>query len=553
MQSLSRHASITVLHDDLLWKIFLMNTRIDFADEYHDLPNIPSGHNRPLNVARHCSQVCRRWRSIFLSSSSIWGRLIDLDGLRQKTDEWRKEVVARSGESLLWVYGKVPWDQRIQDFIFALLKRNWGRVQRLLVVDNGNRYQSLSLLNRQIKWAFLNEPAPQLESIRIKLSDMDSALPSWPLLEDCPLLRSFGIFDAVYRFSIGSSWLRNLSSVTFSSEFTTGKVLYALRMMTELVSLTVSNEGTDSGSDNHQLEFYPQISLPKLRMLTLEGDARNAGTLLHCITPAPGCSLSTTWIDMPIPGSNSVDYEQYEQGVSSYIVPYFSLHAPSAVELYFPIDRDVLLLEAIPSTRSDILDYPRRFSIELYPSHLPSSFLVKELITCATFSRVTTLHMPIFIMRAAPRAASDLIYILEAFSSLTTLSTTDVILSSLLCHPQRTAALFPGLIELKLIRPSRMKEERSRRGEVPAHERFLHLRKDVGRPIAVLELGFILELQRDRDHLESELPGLLVKWSTISVDGERCPDEYRCGDEEPEKLRFSRVIQNLNVNLYRGN
>ncbi|KAF9556089.1 hypothetical protein CPC08DRAFT_107509 [Agrocybe pediades] len=118
-----------------------MNTRIDFTDDYHDLPNIPSGQNRPLNVARHCSQVCRRWRLVYLSSCSIWGRIIDLDSLQQTTDEWRKEVMARTGEALLWVYGEVDdWDESKQDIPSDLLKRNWGRIERLLIKDNSNYY-----------------------------------------------------------------------------------------------------------------------------------------------------------------------------------------------------------------------------------------------------------------------------------------------------------------------------------------------------------------------------------------------------------------------------
>ncbi|KAF9556090.1 hypothetical protein CPC08DRAFT_765482 [Agrocybe pediades] len=273
--------------------------------------------------------------------------------------------------------------------------------------------------------------------------------------------------------------------------------------MPELVSLTVFNfEGNDLVSD-HQLSDHPaQISLPKLKVLTLQGDLRNAGTILQCLTPSPDCAVSATWMGMPIPGIDSEsDYEHYEKGIISFIVPYFSLHPPSAIELCFPLDRDILSLESLPSTTSSGLDHPPRFSIELYPYHLHSSSLVKELINSGSFSRVTTLHMPIYIMRTTPGAALDLIYVLEAFSSLTTLSTTDITLQPLLQYPDRMSTLFPVLVTLEVTSRGQ-REWVGWKSDVPPHERFLNLRREIGRSIAVLDLGYILELHRDRDHLD---------------------------------------------------
>ncbi|KAF4613365.1 hypothetical protein D9613_010847 [Agrocybe pediades] len=540
MQASRHRALMPILHDDLLWDIFLLNTHPDFTYHDSDFPVIESGY-RPLTTARHCSQVCRQWRSIYLSSPSIWGRLIYLDSLQQQKDDWWKEVVARTGEASLWVYGEA-WPRNMLDFPFPFLQKNWRRVQRLFITDNSNSGSiTLSPLDRQKMWAFLKEPAPRLESIRICMSGSVTTLPVCQLSDDCPLLRSFGIFDGTYKFPINTSWLRNLSSVAFPHSCTTEEILNALRRMPELVCVTISNfAGTDSEISNHQ--GYPQIILPKLRMLALRGNLRTAGIVLQCIKPSADCCITITrLLNVRVPGGDHLEeYEQYEKGLTSHVMSYFSQHPPSAIKLHFKAhQRDILSLESHPATRSAGLDYYdlQRFAIELYS---PSSSLLQKLIASASFSRVTTLRViPSFIIRTP---APDMVSILEPFTSLTTFSTEDGILRSLLKYPERTAALFPTLVTLEVTR--RWREKPTQQIGVLAHEKFLKLRKEIGRPISILDLGSVLKLQRDRNHFEFEHPGLLVKWSRM-IDGEWRTEEYRCGDGHPEKLRFSSVVEIL--------
>ncbi|KDR80339.1 hypothetical protein GALMADRAFT_153974, partial [Galerina marginata CBS 339.88] len=51
----------------------------------------------PLNTVRLTSQVCSHWREIILGSPIIWASTIELQILRQKSDNWRKEVMRRTG------------------------------------------------------------------------------------------------------------------------------------------------------------------------------------------------------------------------------------------------------------------------------------------------------------------------------------------------------------------------------------------------------------------------------------------------------------------------
>ncbi|KAF9559642.1 hypothetical protein CPC08DRAFT_708686 [Agrocybe pediades] len=98
MQASRDELPISVLHEEVLWKVFLLNTDFGIYSTFE---------SSPLTTARHCSHVRRQWRSIFLSSSVIWGRVVDIEDLGQKKSGWKKEVFTRSGEALLWVYARI--------------------------------------------------------------------------------------------------------------------------------------------------------------------------------------------------------------------------------------------------------------------------------------------------------------------------------------------------------------------------------------------------------------------------------------------------------------
>ncbi|KAF9555492.1 hypothetical protein CPC08DRAFT_711963 [Agrocybe pediades] len=210
---------MTALHEDLLFKIFLEDT---YAG-----PHFPFTKDRPLTTARHCSQVCRQWRSIFL--------LIDLNGLKETTDQWRNEIFARTGDAVLWVYGFVNRD------------KNWRRVQILVIRDiNTLDMTSLDL---------------QQEMIQVKQDNpLTSGLPTSPLFgDDAPLLKDFSM---KHKFPTNVSWICNLSSISFPSTFNMDEVLTTLWRMPRLEYLSL--------------------------MLKLDhANIHNTCFLLECITP-PG-------------------------------------------------------------------------------------------------------------------------------------------------------------------------------------------------------------------------------------------------------------------------
>ncbi|KDR76945.1 hypothetical protein GALMADRAFT_278862, partial [Galerina marginata CBS 339.88] len=252
-----KDAAISRLHPDLLWLIFTMNSEIPPSTHVHDR----------LATARATSQVCRQWREMVLRSSALWGKLIDLDLLHQPN--WRDEVLSRTGDSLLWIQGKVSLSNR--EFFLTLLDQHWTRVQKmdicctLKVFLSG--YQDLEPLYR---------PAPHLQTIRISGSagyNNESSYSSGTLFSDAaPNLREFGAPD--FMLHPRAPWLSNICKMTFPFNFTIPEMFNALEMMPLLEYLSVIQVGPHDSINPDNLLFptLPQIVLPRLTELNLRGE-----------------------------------------------------------------------------------------------------------------------------------------------------------------------------------------------------------------------------------------------------------------------------------------
>ncbi len=92
--------AIYSLDHDVLSRIFEFNG--DMFEDYD-----------ALQITRRTSQVCRQWRNLMLNTPCLWAKLIDVDHIcRRRNNEWRNELVQRSGEALLWIrVQKIPIDK----------------------------------------------------------------------------------------------------------------------------------------------------------------------------------------------------------------------------------------------------------------------------------------------------------------------------------------------------------------------------------------------------------------------------------------------------------
>ena len=150
---------IGTLHHDLLWQIFAINTILDLPEINEEFDTRPS----PLTTARHLSQVCASWRQLILDFSSIWGNRIDLEFLRQNSNAWRNEVLLRTGNSDLSIFGNVRGEgrQRAKEFLEILLKNHWTRIKWIHVKFSGFDTADWS----DSAWSALARPAPNLRFI----------------------------------------------------------------------------------------------------------------------------------------------------------------------------------------------------------------------------------------------------------------------------------------------------------------------------------------------------------------------------------------------------
>ncbi|KDR83216.1 hypothetical protein GALMADRAFT_874726 [Galerina marginata CBS 339.88] len=271
--------AISRLHEDLLWLIFMKNTELPFYN--------PPLEDR-LMTAIKTSQVCLRWRNLTLRSSSLWGRLIDLNLLNQKCDALRNTILRRSGNSFLWIQGRLSAQN--SGFFFSILEHHWTRVQRLNINDNCVEGQ------HPRTWKALYSPAPNLESILLTSSsvpqDSEVLAPLLLFANDAPILRQYRVPDI--KPNPKAPWLSNIGSMTFSIPFNVPEIFEALEVMPLLEFLSIRIRSYRLRNTNQENKIYtdlPSIHLPKLNKLRLRGDVLTTLPFLERITPAPGCSL----------------------------------------------------------------------------------------------------------------------------------------------------------------------------------------------------------------------------------------------------------------------
>ncbi|KIM34926.1 hypothetical protein M413DRAFT_32909 [Hebeloma cylindrosporum] len=193
---------IAKLNRDLLWQIFALNADIAAgapANTHSDyLFNLS-----PLTITRHSSQVCASWRQLILGSPSLWGNMIDLESLQQKSDTWRNEVLLRTGNSELSIKGNVMAET--SEFFVSLFKNHWTRIKRIQVLF------CMHAEEWPDAWNALGCPAPSLRLCSIHFGYGLPRIYSSPgfslFANHAPLLTSFQHIRKTSHWSLASSSL----------------------------------------------------------------------------------------------------------------------------------------------------------------------------------------------------------------------------------------------------------------------------------------------------------------------------------------------------------
>ncbi|KAF4612745.1 hypothetical protein D9613_011874 [Agrocybe pediades] len=319
------------LPPEIYWNIFMINT--ERGDEpLTSLTVIAPESDHRLDTARHCSQVCRLWRTLLLQFSSVWGRLLHLQNLEHTTDAWMEVVASRIGEASLWITGYVTDSTR--PFIFAILEEKWQNVQVLEIWDE-------SLYSNKVlpTWSFLEREAPNLEEFQLSKNTRNDfertarrILPFSPLFRNrAPRLKRFTLWEP-FHFSLPTPWMANLHSVTFFRPRNGPLVLSALKSMPLLRELYVTGGNTLQPMFPAQDGGFDKPHLPLLESLILDDfyHLMDMIILLESITLAPGQrSLRTLFM----PQVYKEDHQRVHRAITKWIYAYMSASPPRHLSL----------------------------------------------------------------------------------------------------------------------------------------------------------------------------------------------------------------------------
>ncbi|KAF8873491.1 hypothetical protein CPB84DRAFT_622371 [Gymnopilus junonius] len=226
------------------------------------LTNTSRNEGLPLSQLIRASQVCHDWREITLDSPLLWGRCISLNHPILLEEQWRKEILRRSGKAPLWIQGKMLME-KITNFFFAIIKEEWERVQVLdvILVDSSDMWNGA--------WAPILRPSPMLQIF--KLANEFSPFTRYPapfLTDHAPQIKIFR--SSNISFNLHAPWISHIQELTIRGSFSLPDVLAALRNMRKIRHLQINF--TNVGSD--VVECPSPVHLPDLEELMI-GNCRH--------------------------------------------------------------------------------------------------------------------------------------------------------------------------------------------------------------------------------------------------------------------------------------
>ncbi|KAH9476399.1 hypothetical protein JR316_0011974 [Psilocybe cubensis] len=258
MASVTQSSLIFRLNEDVLRYIFSLNA------------NVPESYNTTL-----------WWRKS--DAPLTVTRCLDLELLEGGTNEWRNEVVRRTGNCLLTVIGPMPpiprHNESMLEFLDLFMDTNWTRIRRL-VVDEFLYDNWEELLKR---------PAPNLEQLCIENEDIDKLFYdiNGGTLFSGTSPRSLRKVQICFRVTIDPfhPWYSNLRHFDdfCVDKFSASQLLHALQLLTHLETLEIRN----NLSDYHVDQSLIPVNMPNLTSLIIESNIMTVIPLLRYIVTGP--------------------------------------------------------------------------------------------------------------------------------------------------------------------------------------------------------------------------------------------------------------------------
>ena len=298
------------LYDDLLLHIFNLNTLTDddLIDNFYWRPEIS------LVSARHTSQVCTSWRSLTLASSSLWANTINLKHLDQKDDNWRREILTRTGDSLISVMGDLCEGRPTTEFFLSLLGNHWTRLRRIRITIRDRA------IGEDKRWLSTQSPAPNLEIFRVYFPSR----PAFSTTDDtlfsnmAPSIHT--LITSSIDFKLSGRWLSRVRHLSLYDCSVSQTVLFALAEMMALENLHMMGvDITDIGTEDR---FWPTIILPNLKRIYLAVKLRTLIVLMGHIAPTSGCISEYESVNNSIPNPSIEEISLLRRGFSSHFQSY---------------------------------------------------------------------------------------------------------------------------------------------------------------------------------------------------------------------------------------
>ncbi|KIM40697.1 hypothetical protein M413DRAFT_28478 [Hebeloma cylindrosporum] len=351
MEPMNPRPPIANLPQEILWHIFSLEATPQlprFLIRADKAVRLPRGFPDRLRTARLISQVCVSWRKLILDSPSIWGNLIDLEYLQQKSDAWRDEVLRRSGGAAnLAICGRFTLTlskKGLNGFLEKLLCDHWERIYWLdIECINAHRLDSA--------WDNLGRAAPKMRLFSVFFYPHSFSSPAYPLLSHhAPKLAHFYQnrlpIQKLEAFSISGLTSLTLDSI---SDLSIVLEICSRNHSLQTLSLFLATDPDDSisiATTGH----LRRVDLPCLSSLKIGSELSPSMAFLDHVEPGPGCALELTAVH---PDNTSTcgrltqdEFLDVQRIIAKYATNYFS-RCSDDTSLLVAIDQSRISLTAL--------------------------------------------------------------------------------------------------------------------------------------------------------------------------------------------------------------
>ncbi|PPQ69052.1 hypothetical protein CVT26_003757 [Gymnopilus dilepis] len=515
--------AFTRLPQDIQWHMFSFVANMNAPLEYDTFTDSNLLQSTALEDLISASQVCEAWRNILLRSSSIWAKVLRLDVLSQYSEEWREEILRRTGTAQLCIMGRIRGPTRIYAYGASLISGQWHRDRiRMLDVRVGR-----DALSQKSLWDTFLRPAPHLLTFTIVFEGARNLdiTPRGSLLfaGDAPRLRNF--CTKAITSTIDSSWSRNIRRLHLeAAAFGVADILEALKHMPTLEYLDIHYF---AGPAPSLLPAEESIILPNLADLRITNKLELSLPFIHAICPSNRCAL--IWATIGIahsPVSNDAAL-MIQRALRRFSSGYFKSGKVKSLRLALGEGRfEFGTTSSVYNPPADIFtDLPgddSAFYVNL-TSGIPAQtqWMLLSSLSHLDFSSTKRLDFrPLRPFMEASEDMDQLSVFFKALVSVETLSTADEGTTFIL-ECSMDASCLPALRRWEL--------HNSIESEFDVLT-FLTSRSNLGLPIAVLDLT---DNQVGDWGLLESIEGLEVVWE---VDG--IINRYLCGSGDSGRLNF---------------